>query len=149
MACLYCNSIRHISMLQRLVFNTSQCCCVLSVCCCSPEYIAMQVLPPCLIMFLSHLIITCVLQEVILQHSQQNGCQEPSQQQYCDAAVDDGEPVNLQGTNPDTRHSWDIQLQNLVAFTILLIEAHLLCVWFVACSITSAHSVCYSLVCFT
>ncbi len=41
-------------------------------------------------------IIPCVLDEVILQHTHEDGGQEAGQQKHRDARVDDGEPVNLQ-----------------------------------------------------
>lgn len=41
-------------------------------------------------------ILSAELYKVCLQHAHQDSCQEPSEQQHCDTAVDDAEPVDLQ-----------------------------------------------------
>jgi len=60
-----------------------------------PEHVAVQVLPARLIAVVARLVVAGVLQEVVLQHPQQDGGQEAGEQQDGDAGVDDGEPVDL------------------------------------------------------
>ena len=60
------------------------------------EHVAVDVLPARLLLLVHSLILARVLHKVILQHAHQNGCEETGEKQHGNAAVDDGEPVDLE-----------------------------------------------------
>mmetsp|Transcript_35637 Transcript_35637/g.84450 ORF Transcript_35637/g.84450 Transcript_35637/m.84450 type:complete len:254 (+) Transcript_35637:552-1313(+) len=59
------------------------------------EHIAMDILPPRLLLLVKRLVIPCVLHEVVLQHTHENGPQKARKKKHSHTAVDDGEPVDL------------------------------------------------------
>lgn len=44
-------------------------------------------------------IVTCILQEIILEHPHEDGGQEAGEKQHRDARVDDAEPVDLRASD--------------------------------------------------